>query len=78
MSKSLLSQQITIVLYLLAAALSSVEAVYQFQRGGWKNPWVYVLAGVFFLSAVMYFIRKKQRIESRINLKREEDNQEDK
>jgi len=63
--KSLLSSQIIIVLYLLAAAVSCIEMMAQFKNGGFKNPWVYVLLIVFIGSASMYFIKKKQRFENR-------------
>ena len=63
--KSLLSSQIIIVLYLLAAAVSCIEMMAQFNKGGFKNPWVYILFLVFIGAATMYFIKKKQRFENR-------------
>ena len=63
--KSLLSSQIIIVLYLLAAAVSCIEMMAQYQKGGLSNPWVSILLLVFLGAATMYFIKKKQRFENR-------------
>jgi hypothetical protein len=59
--KSLLKQQIIIVLYLLAAAISVFEASEQFAKGGFGNWRVYFFAVLFLFCIVMYFVRKKQR-----------------
>ncbi len=59
--KSLINSQIVIVLYLLAAAVSAIEAMAQFGKGGFSNPWVYFMAVIFIFSAGMYFVKKKQR-----------------
>ena len=63
--KSLLSSQIIIVLYLLAAAVSCIEMMAQFKKGGFSNPWIYILGLVFIGAATMYFIKKKQRFENK-------------
>ena len=63
--KSLLSSQITIVLWLLAAAISGIETFAQFQKGGFSNPWVYIMAVLFIACAVMYFVKMRQRAEGR-------------
>lgn len=60
--KTLINQQIVIILYLLAAAISCIEATVQFQIDGWYSWKFYVLAFVFLFSASMYFIKKKQRL----------------
>ncbi len=60
--KTLINQQIVIILYLLAAAVSCIEATVQFQLGAWRNWKFYVLSFVFLFSASMYFIKKKQRL----------------
>lgn len=61
--KPLIFNQILIVLWLLFAAISLIEAYKQYLNGGFKNPYVYLLIGIFLFSATMYFIRKKQRYE---------------
>ncbi len=63
--KSLLGSQIIIVLYILAAAISCIEGMAQFQKGGFKNPFVYLLSGIFIFCAYMYFKKKKQRFENK-------------
>ena len=60
--KTLINQQIVIILYLLAAAVSCIEATVQFQIDGWKSWKFYVLVFVFLFSSSMYFIKKKQRL----------------
>jgi uncharacterized membrane protein len=60
--KTLIKQQIVIILYLLAAAVSCIEATVQFQLCAWSNWKVYLLSIVFLFSASMYFIKKKQRM----------------
>lgn len=63
--KSLLYSQIIIILYLLAAAVSCIEMMKQFEKGGFSNPWVYVMFVIFAGSVTMYFIKKKQRLQNR-------------
>jgi hypothetical protein len=63
--KTLVSKQIFIMLYLVAAAISAMEASIQFQDRGFKNWRVYFFGGIFLFSAAMYFIRRKQRFESK-------------
>ncbi|MDI1235044.1 MAG: LPXTG cell wall anchor domain-containing protein [bacterium] len=63
--KSLLSSQIIIILYLLTAAISCIELMAQFPKGGFSNPWIYVLGLTLIGSVVMYFIKKKQRFENK-------------
>jgi len=63
--KSLLSKQVFIVLWLLAAAIASIETYAQFLQGGWANPKIYFFGAIFIVCAVMYFIKKKQRFENR-------------
>jgi hypothetical protein len=63
--KSLLFKQIIIILWLLAAAISSVEATNQFKIGGFTNWKFYFFLAIFITSVVMYFIRKKQRLEQK-------------
>lgn len=63
--KNLIKQQFIIILYLLFGAIATIEASFQFQNGGFKNPKFYFFAAIFIFCAVMYFVRKKQRLESR-------------
>lgn len=63
--KSLVSKQIVIVLYLLAAAISLIEATVQYKLGGLSNWKFYLVLLVFFFSATMYFVKKKQRFEEK-------------
>jgi hypothetical protein len=63
--KSLLFKQIIIILWLLAAAISSIEASVQFKIGGFTNWKFYFFLAIFITSVVMYFIRKKQRLENK-------------
>jgi uncharacterized membrane protein len=65
--KSLVSKQVAIVLYLLAAAISLIEATVQYKLGGFSNWKLYLLVIVFFFSAIMYFVKKKQRFEEKKN-----------
>jgi len=60
-NKKLIGSQISIVLWLLIAAISAIETYNQFLKGGFYNPWVYGLAFIFLISAAMYFVKKKQR-----------------
>ncbi|NQW41911.1 MAG: LPXTG cell wall anchor domain-containing protein [Bacteroidetes bacterium] len=59
--KRLIGSQITIVLWLLVAAISCIEVLKQFEKGGFKNPWIYVFGALFLGSIIMYFYIKKQR-----------------
>jgi hypothetical protein len=60
--KSLVSKQVVIVLYLMAAAISCIEATVQFKLGGFSNWKFYLVVVVFLFSVTMYFIKKKQRL----------------
>lgn len=68
-NKSLINQQVIIVLYLLAGAISCIEATLEFKKGGFSNPTFYFFAAIFVVCVIMYFIRKKQRFESRLKEK---------
>jgi hypothetical protein len=59
--KTLVSKQIVIVLYLMAAAISFIEATVQYKLGGFSNWKFYLVLLVFIASVSMYFIKKKQR-----------------
>lgn len=59
--KSLLSKQVVIVLYLMAAAISGIECSVQYKMGGLSNWKFYLVLLVFIGSVVMYFTKKKQR-----------------
>lgn len=63
--KTLVSKQVFIVLYLLAAAISCIEATAQYRTGGFENWRFWFFTGIFLFAAFMYFVRKKQRFESR-------------
>lgn len=63
--KSLLSKQIIIILWLLAAAISSIETAKEYNEGGFNNWRFYFFLAIFITSVVMYFIRKKQRLEQK-------------
>lgn len=63
--KSLVSKQIVIVLYIMAAAISAIEASVQFKLGGFSNWKFYLVLLVFIASISMYFIKKKQRFEEK-------------
>jgi hypothetical protein len=59
--KTLVSKQIVIVLYLMAAAISFIETTVQYKLGGFSNWKFYLVLLVFIASVSMYFIKKKQR-----------------
>lgn len=59
--KGLIGSQISIVLWLLIAAISCIEVLKQFEKGGFKNPLIYVFSALFVVGVVMYFYKKKQR-----------------
>ena len=59
--KKLIGSQISIVLWLLIAAISAIETYKQYLKGGLSNPWVYALFFIFLIAAVMYFYKKRQR-----------------
>jgi hypothetical protein len=61
--KSLVSKQVVIVLYIMAAAISFIEATVQYKIGGFSNWKLYLVIIVFLASVSMYFIKKKQRFE---------------
>ncbi len=63
--KSLVSKQIVIVLYIMAAAISAIEASVQYKLGGFSNWKFYLVLLVFIASISMYFIKKKQRFEGK-------------
>jgi len=63
--KSLVSKQIVIVLYIMAAAISFIEAMAQYKMGGFSNWKFYLVLVVFIASISMYFIKKKQRFEEK-------------
>jgi hypothetical protein len=62
--KSLLSKQVTIVLWLLGAAISAIETAAQFQRSGFSNWRVYFFSLIFITCVLMYFRKKKARFEN--------------
>lgn len=66
----LLFKQIIIIMWLLAAAISSIEITKEFPNGGFKNWKVYFFALIFIVSVIMYFVRKKQRFEQKIDEKK--------
>jgi sugar phosphate permease len=49
----------------LAAAISSIEATKAYNEGGFTNWRFYFFLAIFITSVVMYFIRKKQRLEQK-------------
>ncbi len=63
--KSLIGSQIIIVLYLLAAAIAAIEASVHFKTGGFSHWQFYFFTAIFLFCAVMYFIRKKQRLQNK-------------
>jgi len=63
--KSLVSKQVGIVLYLMAAAISCIEATVQYKIGGFGNWKLYLVLLVFVFSVSMYFIKKKQRFQEK-------------
>lgn len=63
--KSLVSKQIVIVLYIMAAAVSFIEATVQYKMGGFSNWKFYLVLLVFIASISMYFIKKKQRFQEK-------------
>lgn len=63
--KTLVSKQIFIVLYLLAAAISCIEATAQYRTNGIGNWRFWFFTGIFLFAAFMYFLRKKQRFEEK-------------
>ncbi len=60
-NKSILSKQLIIILWLLAAAISAIETAAQYKEGGFSNWKLYFFAAIFVTSVVMYFVKKKQR-----------------
>lgn len=65
--KSLVSKQIFIVMYLLAAAIACIEATVQYKTGGPGNWRFWFFTGIFLFAATMYFVRKKQRFQEKQN-----------
>ena len=63
--KSLVSKQIVIVLYIMAGAVSFIEATVQYKMGGFSNWKFYLVLLVFIASISMYFIKKKQRFQEK-------------
>jgi peptidoglycan biosynthesis protein MviN/MurJ (putative lipid II flippase) len=63
--KSLVSKQVVIVLYIMAAAISFIEATVQYKIGGFSNWKLYLVLLVFLASVSMYFIKKKQRFQEK-------------
>ncbi|MBL7837456.1 MAG: hypothetical protein JNM67_08070 [Bacteroidetes bacterium] len=60
--KTLVSRQIMIVLWLMFAAISAIEMLKQYGKGGFKNPYVYLLFAIFIFSWYMYFKGRKNRL----------------
>ncbi len=59
--KTLAYKQIIISLWLIVAAITIIEMLKQFDNGGFKNIWVYILSAISALSIYMYFKLRKNR-----------------
>jgi hypothetical protein len=64
-NKTLLSKQVNIILWLLAAAIAAIETYAQYKQHGFAGWRLYFFALIFIVCVVMYFIKKKQRLENR-------------
>jgi hypothetical protein len=64
-NKSLISKQISIILWLLVAAIAGIETYAQFLERGFGNWRLYFFFAIFITGAVMYFRKKKERFENR-------------
>jgi hypothetical protein len=60
-NKSLLSKQVTIILWLLVAAIAAIETMAQYKTRGMGNWRVYFFAAIFVACVVMYFRKKRER-----------------
>ncbi len=63
--KSFISRQIVVILWIVVAAVTMIEGMAQFQKGGFKNPVMYLMFAMCGVSAYMFFTRRNKRLEDK-------------